>query len=192
MSSCQILNAIGDTLLASSTSLQHQLFTFPSLTGINWNFCAMGRISKVSPRYPIMRISLKPTPRKVWLLRFHKSKYSMNDSEEQNKWFREKSSSIFLVLHNDVQNGTDLIKTCMALESCICLAQDKHHIPKTSQQLYRVVAVTSYCHRSGFAPFLFSSLSPFPQISLQCSSTDCTVLRACLHNVSNQSAHLAE
>lgn len=60
----------------------------------------------------------------------------------------------------------------MALESCICLAQDKHHIPKTSQQLYRIAAVTSYCHRSGFAPFLFSSLSPFPQISLQCSSTD--------------------
>lgn len=162
-----------------------------SLTGINWNLCAMGCISKVSPRYPTMHISLKPTPRKVWLLRFHKSQYSMKDSEEQNKWwFREKPSRIFLVLHNDVQNGTYLTQTCM--ESCICLAQNKHHIPKTSQHLYRIVAVTSYCHRSGFAPFLFSSLSPFPQISLQYSSTDCTVPRACLHNVSNQSAHLAE
>lgn len=30
----------------------------------------------------------------------------------------------------------------MALESCICLAQDKHHIPKTSQQLYRI---DKYC-----------------------------------------------
>lgn len=163
MSHCTIYRTLKWMLSASTTALAAFYASF-SLPWINWNFCAMWHMFKVSPKRPTMRTSLTSQHfEQFWFGGFVITAFKARLDGENQVIVQGKTIRVWLG------------------ESCICLVQDKHEIlMKTSQQSFTEQLIEHLSAKGKtLLSFLFSCHSS-PRFPFQYSSRDFyKVPRAC-------------